>query len=67
MDSLHTLADWQAPDGLGDAWAAYRAALVYGYFMWGITQRVERPILVTFVQRLGTAVQDHASFDLLGV
>ncbi|MBM3661028.1 MAG: hypothetical protein FJW95_16205 [Actinobacteria bacterium] len=50
-----------------DAWAAYRAALVYGYFMWGITQRVERPILVTFVQRLGTAVQDHASFDLLGV
>lgn len=50
-----------------DAWAAYRRALVYGYFMWGITQRVERPILVTFVQRLGTAVQDHASLDLLGV
>ena len=50
-----------------DAWAAYRAALVYGYFMWGITQRVERPILVTFVQRLGTAVQDHDSFTLLGV
>jgi aminoglycoside phosphotransferase (APT) family kinase protein len=50
-----------------DAWAAYRRALVYGYFMWGITQRVERPVLVTFVQRLGTAVQDHASFDLLGV
>lgn len=50
-----------------DAWEAYRRALVYGYFMWGITQRVERPILVTFVQRLGTAVQDHRSFDLLGV
>ena len=50
-----------------DAWEAYRRALVYGYFMWGITQRVERPILVTFVQRLGTAVQDHESFDRLGV
>jgi hypothetical protein len=40
---------------------------VYGYFMWGITQRVERPVLETFVARLGSAVQDHASFDRLGV
>ena len=55
-----------APDA-ADAWTAYRRALVYGYFMWGITQRVERPILVTFAKRLGTAVQDHQSFDLLGV
>ena len=49
------------------AWDAYREALVYGFFMWGITQRVERPVLETFVQRLGTAVQDHGSFDRLGV
>jgi len=49
------------------AWDAYREALVYGYFMWGITQRVERPVLETFVQRLGTAVQDHGSFDRLRV
>ena len=55
-----------APDE-AEAWTAYRRALAYGYFMWGITQRVERTIVVTFVQRLGTAVHDHGSFDLLGV
>jgi len=30
MDSLHTLADWQAPDGLGDAWAAYWSGFAAG-------------------------------------
>jgi hypothetical protein len=41
--------------------------MVYGYFMWAITQRVDRPIIETFVARLGAAVQDHESFDRLGV
>jgi hypothetical protein len=49
------------------AWDAYRAALVYGYFMWAITQRVERPIIETFVARLGAAVEAHESFERLGV
>jgi hypothetical protein len=55
------------PPGPDPAWDAYREALVYGYFMWGITQRVERPVLETFVQRLGAAVEHHESFDRLGV
>src|SRR5262249_3327638 len=49
------------------AWDGYRAALVYGYFMWAITQRVERPIIETFVARLGAAVEAHESFERLGV
>lgn len=55
------------PPAPAAAWDAYREALVYGYFMWGITQRVERPVLETFVHRLGAAVQEHASLDRLGV
>jgi thiamine kinase-like enzyme len=51
----------------GQAWDDYRAAFAYGYFMWAITQRVERPIVETFVTRLGTAAQHHGSFERLGV
>jgi hypothetical protein len=50
-----------------EAWAHYRAAAPYGMFMWGITQRVDPPIIHQFVTRLGTAVADHRSFELLGV
>ncbi|MFA5883125.1 MAG: aminoglycoside phosphotransferase family protein [Acidimicrobiia bacterium] len=55
------------PPTEADAWEAYRRALVYGYFMWGITQRVERAVVETFVHRLGSAVQAHESLDRLGV
>ena len=50
-----------------DAWKMYQAAAPYGMFMWGITLRVDPPIIHQFVTRLGTAVADHGSFDLLGV
>ena len=50
-----------------EAWDAYRQALVYGYFMWAITRRVERPIVVTFTQRLGQAVAAHESLERLKV
>jgi aminoglycoside phosphotransferase (APT) family kinase protein len=50
-----------------EAWELYRRALVYGYFMWAITRRVERPILETFVRRLGAAVAAHDALDRLGV
>ena len=49
------------------AWALYRASSPYGLLMWGITQRVEAPIVKRFVTRLGTAAADHGAFDLLGV
>jgi aminoglycoside phosphotransferase (APT) family kinase protein len=50
-----------------EAWDLYREAFAYGYFLWAITQRVERPVLETFVHRLGTAVVDHETFERLGV
>lgn len=49
------------------AWDAYRDALVYGYYMWAITQRVDRPVIETFVARLGGAVEHHETLDRLGV
>jgi len=50
-----------------DAWEQYREAVVYGYYMWGITRRVDPPIIVQFTDRLGRAVMRHDSFRLLGV
>jgi hypothetical protein len=49
------------------AWGQYLAAAPYGFFMWGITLRVDPPIIRRFVTRLGLAVADHGSFELLGV
>ena len=48
------------------AWERYRAALVYGYYLWAITQKVEPAITNEFTRRLGLAVADHRSLELLG-
>ncbi|MFT4056891.1 MAG: aminoglycoside phosphotransferase family protein [Novosphingobium sp.] len=48
------------------AWAQYREAVTYGYYLWSITRRVDPPIIVQFVDRLGKAVMRHDSFGLLG-
>jgi len=56
----------QAPSS-EDAFQAYRTYLVYGYYLWSMTQFVEEPITTQFVRRLGQAVVDHGSFELLGV
>jgi hypothetical protein len=50
-----------------EAWRLYRQSVVYGYFMWGVTQRVTPAIIAQFVTRLGTALADHDSYGLLGV
>lgn len=49
------------------AWRRYRAATVYGYYLWAITRKVEPAILHEFVRRLGLAVADHDALALLGV
>jgi len=48
-----------------EGWNNYRMAMLYGYYLWAITQRVDRPIILEFVQRLGTAVVDLDSFRLV--
>ena len=54
------------PDAEG-AWQQYREAVMYGFYMWGITRRVAPDIIVQFTDRLGRAVMRHDSFALLGV
>ena len=49
------------------AWERYRAAMIYGYFLWAITRKVEVPVINEFVRRLGLAVDDLESFALVGV
>ncbi len=53
--------------GADDAWRSYRVAMIYGYYLWAITRKVEPEIIDTFVYRLGTAADDLQSFELLGV
>jgi hypothetical protein len=50
-----------------EAWLQYRESVMYGYYMWGITRRVDPPIIVQFTDRLGRAVMRHESHALLGV
>jgi hypothetical protein len=56
-----------SPPARDDAWWLYRAHLPYGFFMWGITRRVVRPVIEHLTGRLGLAVAQHGSLDLLGV
>ncbi|WP_313441685.1 phosphotransferase [Novosphingobium sp.] len=48
-----------------EAWLQYREAAIYGYYLWSITRRVDPPIIVEFVDRLGKAVARHGSHSLL--
>jgi hypothetical protein len=50
-----------------EAWLQYREAVMYGYYMWGITRRVAPDITIQFTDRLGRAVMRHESHALLGV
>ncbi|MCJ2187839.1 phosphotransferase [Novosphingobium beihaiensis] len=56
-----------AMPGAEQAWAQYREAVVYGYYLWSITRRVDPPVIVQFTRRLGQAVMRHDSFGLLGI
>lgn len=56
-----------AMPGEEDAWAQYREAVTYGYYLWSITRRVDPAVTIQFTDRLGKAVMRHESFDLLGV
>ncbi len=55
-----------APDR-DEAWEQYRISVVYGYFLWAITRRVDPAITNVFVNRLGSAVTRHDSFAMLGL
>ena len=51
--------------GPEEALTQYREALVYGYYLWAITRRVEPAITNLCNHRLGMAVTRHESYRLL--
>jgi Phosphotransferase enzyme family len=59
LDSLAshgvTPPDWD------DAWRAIERGMLHGLFLWGITTKVEPPVIATLLTRLGTAVADRRS------
>jgi hypothetical protein len=65
LDRLRTYGGQPPP--WDDAWASYRSCLVYGYFLWAMTRFVDEEITIEFVKRLGTAVAQHGSFEVIGV
>jgi hypothetical protein len=65
LDTVRSLGgDTPDPEA---AWMQYRACIVYGFYLWSITRRVDPAITNVFVQRLGRAVTRHDSYRLLGV
>ncbi|MDT3439904.1 aminoglycoside phosphotransferase family protein [Pseudofrankia sp. BMG5.37] len=42
-----------------DAWLGVRRGMVHGFFMWGITLKVDPAITSLLLTRIGTAVADH--------
>lgn len=51
--------------GAEEGWNRYRLALLYGYYMWAITRKVDPPVILEFVKRLGLAVADLNSIALI--
>ncbi|MDP3768463.1 MAG: aminoglycoside phosphotransferase family protein, partial [Dehalococcoidia bacterium] len=49
-------AEGVEPPPWDEAWREYRAHVLYGYYLWGVTRRVDPPIIHEFVKRLGRAV-----------
>ncbi|HEX4019060.1 MAG TPA: phosphotransferase [Frankiaceae bacterium] len=48
-----------------EAWRGVRRGIVYGFFMWGITLKVDPPITTMLLTRLGTAAADHDAFTAI--
>jgi hypothetical protein len=45
-----------------DAWLGVRRGIVHGFFLWGITLKVDPAVTSLLLTRLGTAAADHDSF-----
>jgi hypothetical protein len=46
-----------------EVWRGLRRGMVHGFYLWGITLKVDPPITAALLERLGTAVDDHGGFD----
>ncbi len=64
LDEL-TAAGVDAPSS-DEAWRGVRRGIIYGFFLWGITRKVEPPITTMLLTRLGTAAADHDAYAAVG-
>jgi hypothetical protein len=48
-----------------DLWFGLRCGIVYGFFLWAITLKVDPPITTELCTRLGTAVADHEAYEVV--
>ena len=58
----YTAAGGVAPS-FDEAWDDYRRSILYGYYLWITTIRVDPPIIAEFCKRIGRAMMRH---DTLG-
>ena len=47
------------------AWRGVRRGIVYGFFLWGITLKVDPAVTSRLLERLGTAAADHDALDAI--
>jgi hypothetical protein len=47
------------PPAFDTAWRAIRRGIVRGFYLWGITSKVEPGLIEILLRRLGTAAADH--------
>jgi len=50
-----------------EAQRQYRMAMIYGFYMWAITTKPPPPVIETFADRLGQAVERLDSFAMVGM
>ncbi len=52
----------------GDAaWSGLRRGMIHGFYLWGITLKVDPRKTAVLLERLGAAVADHDAFAAVGV
>jgi Phosphotransferase enzyme family len=49
--------------GQQEVWFGYQCGVVYGLYLWSITQKVKPEITTVLLGRLGTAADDLAAYD----
>jgi hypothetical protein len=54
------------PDG-ADVWGGLRRGMIHGFYLWGITVRVDPRKTAVLLERLGTAVDDHQAYQEVNV
>lgn len=48
-----------------EAWSGVRRGFVHGFFLWGITLKVDPAVTAVLLERLGTAAADHDAYAAL--